>query len=98
MFAKVKRVEHPFDTHYIFHCPACDETHSFITWRKDGGRPIWKFNGDLYLPTFSPSLLYRYPDKSVRCHLIMMDGRIKYCNDCPHDLAGQEVDMVDRPD
>ncbi|TXH44018.1 MAG: hypothetical protein E6Q97_33325 [Desulfurellales bacterium] len=30
-----------------------------------------------------------------RCHCFIREGRIEFCADCEHALAGQTVDMVD---
>lgn len=30
-----------------------------------------------------------------RCHLFVTDGKIHYCGDCHHELAGKTVPMVD---
>lgn len=57
----------------------------------------WSFNGDTKKPTFSPSMVIQ-PDPSghfVREHFFVEDGKIKYLDDCDHNLAGQTVDMVD---
>jgi hypothetical protein len=29
------------------------------------------------------------------CHYFIVDGRIRYCGDCQHELAGQTVDLPD---
>ena len=82
--------------------------HVFYTepWTLDGkpdgkAGPTWTFDGNAAAPTFSPSLLiYRgtHPDGEIghpRCHLFVRDGRIQFCGDSEHPLAGQTVDMVD---
>lgn len=63
-------------------------------------RCMW--NGDRDTPTFCPSIyestvlsdsnghLYKYVN-----HLFIERGKIIYCNDCTHEMAGQTVDMVD---
>lgn len=83
---------------YSFFCPGCGHTHAFFT----EGDLRWNFNGDLERPTFSPSLLNTcdpHPDpKQRRCHLFLTDGRLEYCADCAHDLAGQTVKLVDHWD
>jgi hypothetical protein len=57
----------------------------------------WTFNGDFDKPTFSPSLLVRYPwkDKDRRCHLFLTDGKIKYMNDCSHNMSGETIELQD---
>ena len=73
---------------YMFWCPGCETHHSYDV-REDGGRPNWRFNGDMERPTFTPSL--HYPDRV--CHLFLTDGRIQFLGDCTHKLAGQTVDL-----
>lgn len=78
---------------YVFFCPGCRGYHSFITSRGDGG-PLWKWNGSLELPTFSPSLLVR-PGTNYQCHLFVKNGQIEYLGDCYHDLKGTVVAMIE---
>lgn len=95
-------------TGYAFWCPGCKEHHSFRTQglsqsdaderpyllNRDGSfPPVWGFDGNMELPTFEPSLLYA--TKHPRCHLFVQAGKIVYCSDCEHELAGQTVDMED---
>jgi hypothetical protein len=78
---------------YIFYCPGC-KIHHLYDVRIDGGHPSWVFNGNMESPTFTPSLLY--PD--LRCHLYVINGKIRYEPDCSHELAGRTIDMVDLDD
>jgi hypothetical protein len=87
--------KHGWCNEYVFWCPGCEEPHSFRTDQNPIVHPNWTFNGNIKLPTFSPSLLY--PKKPVRCHLNVTDGNIKYHNDCQHKLAGATIDMVSMP-
>lgn len=76
---------------YIFYCPACQCVHPFEV-------PRWDFNGDLERPTFTPSLrvFQREGDtRATACHLFLKDGRIEYCGDCPHAMAGQTIECPD---
>ena len=73
-------------------CPACREPHSVPL-------PRWQWNGDMERPTISPSVLHfnTYPEggrRVTRCHYFVRDGRIEFCADSPHALAGQTVDML----
>lgn len=91
---------------YVFRCPGCSELdeendrfsahglHVYYTWFKDG-RSGWQFNGDIGKPSFTPSLLNTQPPTDYRCHLFVTDGKIHYCADCSHKLAGQVVDMIE---
>lgn len=75
--------------HLFFHCPGCKHGHSYTV-------PRWTWNGSMDKPTFTPSLLNTTPEK--RCHLFVTDGRIHFCSDCRHELAGQTVEMEDEDD
>jgi hypothetical protein len=79
---------------YSFWCPGCEQHHLFAV-RKEG-RPSWTFDGNMQQPTFSPSLLY--PDKTPRCHLFLRNGKLEFCSDCEHELAGKTVDLPDIPE
>ena len=86
-----KKVEQLKDDYYIFWCPGCEGYHGY---RTDPG--MWKFNGDLERPTFTPSLLNYANEASPRCHLFVTDGMIRYCSDSDHALAGKTVEMIGR--
>ncbi len=75
---------------YAFYCPGCDNHHVYIVKSKQNY--CWTFNGDMDKPTFSPSLLNK---SSITCHLFVRDGRIEYCADSSHDLAGKTVEMAE---
>lgn len=94
-----------------FDCPGCDDAKVLpVNWLPDGKQesqyvkswPHWGFNGDMELPTFTPSVLsqgpgalqsdgLRHPDRV--CHSFVTDGRIQFLGDCTHALAGQTVDL-----
>lgn len=101
-----------------FDCPGCIWSDSGrpkrvvlpVDWTPPGyersphvsGKP-WGFNGNLELPTFTPSVLGRWdewqgdgvPAKSHVCHSFVRNGRIEFLGDCTHALAGQTVDLPD---
>jgi hypothetical protein len=82
----------PVWSDFVFWCPGCKEQHSYrVNPAGSELRPAWQFNGNNDAPTFTPSLLY--PSKEVRCHLFVTDGKISYCGDCGHELAGKIVPM-----
>ncbi len=87
MMAKIRKERENPET-YLFHCPGCDFPHVYYV-----GPGQWTFNGDLNKPSFTPSLLNTWPDG--RCHLYVTDGKIIYCGDCSHGLAGQTIEMAD---
>jgi Family of unknown function (DUF6527) len=90
-------------------CPGCNSGHEIATEDPlpyNGAK--WAFNGDMVKPTFTPSVNMRwgkYADpghtderSSGVCHYIITDGRIFFCADSTHALAGQTVDLPDIPD
>jgi hypothetical protein len=84
----VTRQDEPGEKRALFYCPGCQTLHQYRIAGKRG--PVWEFNGDLQKPTFSPSLKMERDGKT--CHLFLKDGKIEYCHDCSHSLAGQIVD------
>jgi hypothetical protein len=83
---------------YSFFCPGCDHGHVFFV----AGSMVWAFDGNLESPTFSPSLLNtcpQHPDPKQRCcHLFLTAGKLHFLSDCTHALAGQIVDLAERPE
>lgn len=79
-----------------FWCLACNCEHPYRVISGGHGEPVWDWNGDLMKPTFSPSLLVynRGTGSGTACHLFVREGKIEYCSDCPHVLAGKTVPMV----
>jgi hypothetical protein len=57
---------------------------------------IWGKQAD---PNFDDTGLEKYGTPkggwSGRCHLFVRNGKIEYCGDCTHDLAGRTVDMIE---
>lgn len=75
-------------------CPGCNEIHVFDQ--------RWTWDGNTNEPTFSPSMLSRSPDhvditKQV-CHSFLKKGVWQFLSDCTHELAGQNVPMINLPD
>ena len=86
------KLKHRIIEYYSFYCHGCKHEHSYSIC-PDG----WQFNGNMEVPTFTPSLLNRDIDidgntKSI-CHLFITDGKIIYLSDCTHELAGQTIDL-----
>ena len=82
-----------------FECPGCGDPHVVVTLPEPNG---WTWNGSIDAPTISPSLLVYPHDKlnddgsvgqTPRCHSFITDGRIAFCPDSSHALAGQTVDL-----
>ena len=75
---------------YLFDCPGCGSIHQV----HHGGFDMnWKFDGNKEFPTFSPSLLVIYGNGNTKCHSFIKAGRIQFCSDSTHDLAGKTVDI-----
>lgn len=101
------------DGGYFFHCPGCATFHIVAVEKPLANGAQWSFNGDLNAPTFSPSILVktceavipsfvREPgDPPAVCHSFVRAGRIEFCGDSSHALAGQTVPLPlwpeDRP-
>lgn len=89
----------------MFWCPGCDGSHAIQHGAGDG--PRWGWDGNAEQPTFTPSILVRYPAnpnageefkewrKERVCHSFVTGGRIQFLSDCTHELAGQTVDLPD---
>lgn len=86
---------------YIFYCPGCEMHHQvYVKGEAKGNGPKWGWNGSKEKPTFTPSILVRYPwgeeRKECVCHSFVTDGKIRYLNDCTHKLAGEIIELPDR--
>lgn len=58
--------------------------------------PGWEWDGSIQKPSLNPSVRVRLGVDSV-CHYFLRLGRIEYCADSTHVLAGQTVDLPDWP-
>lgn len=79
------------DTRLIFSCPGCGDNHGPRVDGPVNGKPRWIWNGDMQLPTLSPSVMTR--NGAAVCHLFLKDGQIEFLGDCTHALAGQTVPL-----
>lgn len=81
----------------LFECPGCDMLH--VVHVAGSGHPVWQWNGSMDKPTFSPSVLVRYPWGEHReekvCHSFIRDGQIQFLGDCTHALANQTIELPD---
>lgn len=72
------------------------------------GKPHWDFNGDLYNPVLTPSVLTTWsewvghgqPNIQHVCHFFIGSnganpGQVTFCSDSTHQYAGQTIDLVD---
>lgn len=90
-------------------CPGCDEPHG-IRIEGSAPGPKWTFDGNFQNPTFGPSILcfttetedddgkpLPAPVRRTLCHYFVKSGKIEFCGDSPHKLAGKTVDLPDWP-
>jgi hypothetical protein len=87
-------------------CPGCDQPHGI--WIKNPGGAQWTFDGNMEAPTFAPSIRCfsthdengdPLPNGAQRtlCHYFIKAGRIEFCGDSPHGLAGRIVPLPEWP-
>jgi len=94
---------------YAHWCPACKETHSFFVDQPTRGGARWSFDGNVERPTFNPSMNIRTgprptvpvgrPDAGQIdvCHYFLHAGKLQFCPDSTHALAGKTVDLPPLP-
>lgn len=49
---------------YMHWCPGCKSAHFIYTCVQEGKGSVWSFNGNVKLPTFSPSIHITYTEPS----------------------------------
>lgn len=81
-------------------CPGCRWMHQIAVEQPFRNGHQWTFDGNAAAPTFIPSvhirLGYGDPARPPRvCHYFIRAGRIEFCSDSTHELAGQTVDLPD---
>ena len=86
-------------THVMLHLPGPlpNRLIPVQTRGKRHGTPNWTWNGDTELPTLRPSILTKGADASGDhvCHSWVNEGKVKFLNDCTHELAGQTLDLLE---
>jgi hypothetical protein len=101
--AKLREVRPGLYQHW---CPGCKTRHEISVGHTNASGAAWSFNGDALAPTFSPSVHIsvgpwdddrgHHPVKTV-CHYFITHGRISFCGDSAHALAGKDVVLPDFP-
>lgn len=76
-------------TGHMHWCPGCEQAHVLPA--------SWCFDENIQAPTFSPSFKHDWGGRRM-CHYFIAGGRIQFCGDSTHALAGQTVDMPNIPD
>lgn len=101
--SKVSAVLRKVNGGYAHWCPGCEEMHIIPT--EPPYHIHWRFNGNVEMPTFDPSVNHRWgkkvdpnfveedPSESGQCHYFIRNGAIEYCGDCTHPLSGQTVPL-----
>lgn len=82
---------------FSYYCPGCKYLHSINTQPS----PRWEWNGNLDVPTFTPSIRVRgYSGQKVSqvCHHFITKGQIQFLSDSTHELSGQTVPLPDIPE
>lgn len=87
----------------MFVCPGCalrdgDGLH-MLPVNSKLKKPAWDWDGNLELPTISPSILTKGGGKVLPyiCHSFLKAGIFDFLGDCTHELVGQKVDIPDLP-
>lgn len=93
-----------------FRCPGCGDVHVIQTegpsaWNWNGSRdrptlqPSISIASGHYASHWKPGdecwCGKDYDFECYRCHSVVTDGRIMFCTDSTHALAGQTVDLPD---
>lgn len=67
-------------------CPACDRAH-LVNLTRYGAQ--WDHNGAR--PTFTPDI--RHSDGTGLCHYFIIDGMVRFLDDCTHIMKGRTVPL-----
>lgn len=77
-------------------CPGCENIHQIAVEQPFRNGARWTFDGNAEKPTFSPSINVG-PSTKLQCHYFIREGRIEFCGDCHHALAGHTVELPNIP-
>lgn len=105
------RKENGIVTGYYIWCQGCKCAHFFPVENGKQGQKVWGFNGNTERPTFTPSLRHYYNrpasheeagigkagQEVTTCHIIVTDGKIQFCSDCPFEQKGQTLELEEIP-
>lgn len=94
-FKRESEILESADGMLFFECLGCKMLHGINVSRDD--RPRWDWDGSVTAPTFSPSILVRFPwgpeQREVVCHSYVRGGQIQYLDDCTHEYAGKTIPL-----
>ncbi len=92
---------------WMIYCPACQAHHHIDhRWSFNGDYDKPTFGpsepggaSSLLVKTNHPGWKSYNPEKDEAvCHSHITDGKIIYCPDCSHTMAGQTADLIDKND
>lgn len=87
---------------YHHWCPACNEPHGIAVKQRNRYGAMWTFDGNMERPTFAPSIRCFTTEENgtqtTLCHYFIQNGMVVFCNDNPHALNGQTVELPDWPE
>lgn len=72
-------------------CIGCGGIH-YIRTQPEANQHTWSFNGNEEKPTFSPSFKSM---GAILCHFFIKDGKVEFCSDSSHIMAGKTVELLD---
>ena len=82
---------------YMLECPGCGGCHVIYTEQQNDLGARWNFDGNMEAPTFSPSIRVRWTEGPEHvqkvCHFFVRAGKIEFCGDSTHALAGKTVEL-----
>lgn len=77
-------------------CPGCEVIHLIAVDQPFRNGAQWTYDGNHDAPTFAPSINVG-PGTKLQCHYFIRAGKIEFCGDSHHALAGKTVDLPDIP-
>ena len=99
------------DNRFMLFCPACECGHWFNdTWQFNGDMEKPTISPSILVRSVTmPDPIPRNADGSYKigadgrvegskdsvCHSFVTDGKIRFLDDCTHDMAGQIVDLLE---
>lgn len=79
--------------HTLMHwCPGCKSRHLINIEKPNLSNAVWRWDGNVESPTFTPSI-----NIIGHCHYFITAGKISFCADSTHELAGKTVDLPEIP-
>ena len=80
----------------LYYCEGCEEFHGVPIERDGKEGPLWTWDGEIHLPTISPSVNVR-ANGPRRCHHSITLGYIVYHGDTQHSLRSLTCELADLP-